>query len=277
MCDSQAMAYVLPSLACFTPRMASAPCCRQRSGGESVSRRVLLKIAVAACTAATVPFKPGQAEAGTSVSGRQLVNGVLSGYGFPVLKDVDGFTPLLEQFSNLVIEFQYPSDWIVARNVLPAQEDSAVIAASTAKLSFGSSTSPMEGRSSGLTAGDYRKAEGVAFFVSGDLPKGTKTVADLPPSFILDLITPGDATGSASQYTLTKESVSPQTGYRTMYSKYESTTVSGYTVERRSIATAIVLGDGKLYVLSGTCSANRYKTIGDKLEKSVGSFHVYRL
>jgi hypothetical protein len=48
-------------------------------------------------------------------------------------------------------------------------------------------------------------------------------------------------------------------------------------VERRGVIAAVVLPDGKLYCLSGTCSENRWKKIGDKLLASVDSFRVYSL
>ncbi len=68
-----------------------------------------------------------------------------------------------------------------------------------------------------------------------------------------------------------------ETGYRTIYSKYESTTLSGYNVQRRGFTSAVVLNDGKLYCLAGTCSEGRLKKIGDKLRATVDSFRVYRL
>jgi PsbP len=161
--------------------------------------------------------------------------------------------------------------------VLGADEDSADIARSTARLSFGSSKTPMEGRASGLTAGDYRKAEGLSFYVSGGMPPGKTKVDQLPVGAILDLCTPGDATGQAAEYKVTKDTFDAETGYRTVLAKYESTTVSGYTVERRLITAATMLSDGKLYALAGSCSENRLKKIGDTLARAVGTFRVYRL
>lgn len=216
--------------------------------------------------------------AAPAASGRQVVNGVLSAYGLPQLKDVEGFTPLLEQYARLVIEFQYPSAWIVARNVIASSDrNSADIAQSTGGLSFGTSSEPMSGRTASLTAGDYRKAEGVSFFTSDGLPEGVADVKDLPAKFIMDLVTPGDAAGSSPEYKILKDVLVPETGYRMIQVKFESTTVSGYTVERRMVASAAVLNDRKLYALAGSCSENRVKKIFDKLLASVGTFRAYRL
>lgn len=243
------------------------------------TRRDALRLAALSAAGALLPsvLPPAAADAKTSNTGRQMVNGVLSAYGLPQLRDVDGFTPLLEQYARLVVQFQYPSAWIVQRNVLGAESNSADIAQSTSRLSFGSSAEPMEGRASGLTAGDYRKAEGLSFYVSGGMPPGKKKVQDLPVESILDLCTPGDATGSAAEYKLTKDVYSEETGYRTVSSKYESITVSGYTVERRLITSATMLPDGKLYALAGSCSENRQKKIGDTMAAAVATFRVYRL
>jgi hypothetical protein len=243
------------------------------------TRRDVLRLAALAATGAVLPaiVPPHIARAATSASGRQLVNGVLSAYGLPQLRDVDGFTPLLEQYARLVVQFQYPSAWIVARNVLASETDSADIAQSTARLSFGSSAQPMEGRASGLTVGDYRKAEGLSFYVSGGMPPEKRKVQDLPVEAILDLCTPGDATGQAAEYKVTKDVYDEETGYRTVSAKYESTTVSGYTVERRLVTSATMLPDGKLYALAGSCSENRMKKIGDTMAAAVRTFRVYRL
>lgn len=181
------------------------------------TRRDALRYAAATLTAAaagTLTLPPGCGTA-HAASARQVANGVLAGYGLPTLAEVDGFTPLLEQYGKLVVEFQHPSPWIVARNVLPATTDSNSIQESSTKLSFGSSTTPMDGRASGLTVGDYRKAESLAFFTLSNLAPG-KVVRDLPAETILNLVTPGDATGTAPEYTLTGDSINSETGYRRM-------------------------------------------------------------
>jgi hypothetical protein len=238
-----------------------------------VGRRAMLRLAAVAAT--YVVLHPTQRAQAANVNGRQLVNGVLSAYGLPTMTDVVGLVPLLEQYDRLVVSFDYPTDWLTQRNVLPATEDAMDIKASSAKLSFGSSLTPMEGRASGLTVGDYRKAEGLAFFVN-DVGDGSKSIADVAAKKIMDLVTPGDATGTANLWNVTKDVINPVSGYRTILSKYESTTISGYTVERRGITSATLLG-GKLYCLAGTCSENRIKKIGDKLLECVDSFRVYNL
>ena len=70
------------------------------------TRRQAIQYTLAAlATAGLLPVKPSQA--GTSATGRTIVNGILSGYGLPTLKDVSGFTPILEQYGKLVVQFQY--------------------------------------------------------------------------------------------------------------------------------------------------------------------------
>jgi hypothetical protein len=127
------------------------------SSERVVGRRAMLRLAAVAATS-VVLHRTQQAQA-ANVNGRQLVNGVLSAYGLPTMTDVVGLVPLLEQYDKLVVSFDYPTDWLTQRNVLPATEDAMDMKASSAKLSFGSSVTPMEGRASGLTVGDYRKAE----------------------------------------------------------------------------------------------------------------------
>jgi hypothetical protein len=181
-------------------------------------RRSVLRLAViAAAAAAVLPGTSTPVEA-LGVTSRQVINGVLSGYGLPTLADVQGLSPLLEQYDRLVVELQHPSDWIIARNVLASTMDSNAIAESTAKLSFGSSSKPMEGRASGLTVGDYRKAEGLAFFVSSNVPSGSKT-ADLPASVIINLVTPGDATSGVPECKVIKDGVDAASGYRKLLTK----------------------------------------------------------
>lgn len=240
---------------------------------QSHTRRAALQYMAAALSAGILlPSTP--AHAGTNATGRTIVNGILSGYGLPTLRDVSGFTPILAQYGALVVRFQYPSAWVVSRNVAPVADSSGLTQAN-GRMSMGAADAPVEGRSSGLTAGDYRKAEGLSFYVSR-VPQGVKDVKDLSSSFIADLVTPGDATGSLPNAKVVADRVD-EDGYRLIDTKYESITVSGYSVERRGRTRATVLSDGKLYALTAGCSDIRWKKVVDILDTSLGSFQVFRV
>lgn len=244
--------------------------CASRPTSSSVPRRTLLRnlaglVLATAATAGTA--EPASAQVAT---GRKIVNSILSGYGLPILKEQEGFTPLVQQYGRLVVEFQFPSAWIVSRSVAPTADASGLIRAGA---SVGNAEAPLEGRASGLTAGDYRKAEGLSFFVSPARAKDIKTVER---EFIAELVTPGDATGVMPEVRVVNDFMDDE-GYRIIETKYESTTVSGYTVERRGRTRATMLSDGKIYALTGSCSQNRWKKIGSSLLTALDSFHVFRL
>lgn len=140
-------------------------------------------------------------------------------------------------------------------------------------MKLGGVNKPIEGRASGLTVGDYRRAEGVSFFACDVKGKGVK---DVEGQFIAELVTPGDARGTLPEVRVVKDSVDAE-GYRVVDTRYESTTVSGYTVFRRGRTRATVLSDGKLYALTASCSENRWKKAGEMLGKSLDSFSVFRV
>lgn len=241
------------------------------SPSPQTSRRTLLIHLASLIPVAALPLPRALAAPAT---GRSIVNSVLSAYGLPNLRDVSGFTPLLEQYNRLVVEFQYPSAWIIQRNVLPVPDRAGLVQAN-GRMSLGAINTPMEGRASGLTASDYRKAEGLSFFVN-TAPQGVDRVAALNPQFIADLVTPGDATGSTPNVKVVKDWMDEE-GYHWIETKYESTTISGYTVPRKARTKAIVLSDGKLYALNASCTENRWKKVADLLQTALQSFHVYRV
>ncbi len=240
----------------------------QMENHSRITRRGYLKMLTLASLAA--PLLPVPSEAAPPTT-RTVVNGVLSAYGLPTLRDTPGFSPLVEQYgSGEVVEFLYPSAWVVARSVgrgTAAELNPTV-------LSKGQKGSPQQGRSSGLTAGDYRRSEGLAFFVSID--KGARDVAGWNGMDIASLVTPGDATGQDPEVRITRDEVMPD-GSRYIFTKYESTTASGYTVERKAITRAIVRSDGTLYALCGSCTANRWKKIKDSFDVALESFQVYKI
>lgn len=222
----------------------------------------------------TIPLLPLVPLPTHAAPSRSVLNSVLSAYGLPVLPDVSGFSPLLEQYDTLLVEFQYPTAWIIQRNLLPVTDSFGLQQAGGSSFR-GPVNAPMEGRASGLTVGDYRKAEGLSFYVQ-PLPQGITTVTGVDASFIADLVTPGDATGSTPNARVVKDWVDDE-GYRWVETKYESVTVSGYTVGRKARTRATALKDGKLYALTGSCTDIRWKKVGSVLDTSLNSFHVYRL
>lgn len=245
--------------------MLSAPSPSSSQSAKTTRRQHLQHLAALALTV-SIPF-PSPASA--APSSRQVMNGVLSGYGLPSLPDVQGFSPLLEQYGSLVVQFQYPSAWIIAHNSPPAADDSGLTQAYVR-----AARTLMEGRNSSLTVGDYRKAEGLSLFVSR-LPSG-KDIHTVSSEFIAELVTPGDATGNTPNVRVVRDVMDTE-GYRIVDTRYESITASGYSVARRGRTRLTVLSDGKLYALTGACSDIRWKKIGDALTTAIESFSAFRV
>lgn len=127
----------------------------------------------------------------------------------------------------------------------------------------------MTGRSSGLTAGNYRKAEGLAFFV--DTPPN-----NWGPEWLADLVTPGDATGSSPVIRVVRTWKDGEDVW--IETKYESVTVSGYSVQRRARTKAVTLSKGKeVYALCASATENRWKKVVDDMQTALDSFQVYRI
>lgn len=214
------------------------------------------------------------AEAATPPSKETIINSVLSAYGLPTIADKRGFTLLTQQYGRLVVQFQYPSAWVVTRNVAPSSDPAELpIAGDASNISF--SKAPLEGRASGLTASDYRRAEGVAFFVTA-LPTSMGAVSNVPIRLITSLVTPGDATGVTSDVRVIEDSIDAD-GFRIIDTLYESTTISGYSIERKARTKATLLSDGKLYALNASCSAVRWKKMVENINACLNSFRVFIL
>lgn len=246
---------------------------------NAVSRRACLRQLAAAVSVLAGALLPsgdsGSTAALAGASKQTIVNSVLSGYGLPTMRDVRGFTSLTQQYGRLVVQFQYPSAWVVQRNVAPSK-DKSQIQSSPTRNAPGMADAPMEGRASGLTAADYRRAEGVALFVSKIPPQKGSTIGEVSASFIVNLVTPGDATGATPEVRIIKDRMDEE-GFRIIDTLYESTTVSGYTVERKGSTRATVLSDGKLYALNASCSAIRWKKISADLNVALSSFNAFIL
>lgn len=188
---------------------------------NDVSKRRSLQLMVAAALTSLIDIRyaaclhPCHA---VSFTARQVVNSVLSGYGLPITEVAEGFSQLLEQYGKLVVQFLYPVDWIISRNVLATGVNAPDAAIASSKQLFSSVAKPMEGRAAGLTVGDYRKAEGLAFYVLSGVSNG-QNVNSIPVETILELVTPGDATGQSAEYTVAKDYFDGDSGYRIIWTK----------------------------------------------------------
>lgn len=185
---------------------------------------------------------------------RTVLNGVLSGYGLPNVGDAKGTTRVSEQYGdNIVVEFLVPASWLIVR----AQDK----------------RTPTSGRTSGLTAGDYRRAEGVAFYASSPL-NGKK--ATWTPREVADLVTPGDAIVGKPIIDVISSEIQDD-GSAILETSFESTTQSGYVVERRALTRSFTTKDGTLYALAGTCTAARWKKTRPNIFNALASFQVFRI
>lgn len=314
---AQSLAFSIPTAVCGAATMlgmytrSTTPCrsittvmCQSlpppSSASSSISRREYLRHALAVvrrlASVAVVAEMSNTFSSGTLMPSAStaaaapketIINSVLSGYGLPTISDKRGFSLLTAQYGKLVVQFEHPSAWVVNRVV----RDSTTLPSTSNDLNNVNMT-PLQGRASGLTASDYRRAEGVAFFVN-PLPPSTainknnkqyQSVVDVPASFIAELVTPGDATGATPEVQVVadmlnrdRDSDNEESLFRTIDTVYESTTVSGYTVERKARTRATVLKDGKLYALNVSCSAIRWKKLVDDFDTTLKSFRIFIL
>lgn len=218
-------------------------------------------------------FETKFANAATPAARETIINSVLGAYGLPTLKDTSGFTPLTQQYGRLVVQFLYPSAWVIQRNVAPTSDPSRIPVSNNG--ASGASDSPLEGRASGLTVGDYRRAEGVSFYVS-KIPTAVQSIEQVNVNFIAQLVTPGDATEQSPDVKVIRD-VLDHDGFRIVDTLYQSTTFSGYTVERKSRTRATILSDSKLYALNATCSSIRWKKVVKDFDSTLQSFSVFLL
>lgn len=220
-----------------------------RDGAPRLTRRSVGYL-LALASQATMPV-----EAGHCVDvprPRTVLNGVLSGYGLPTVGDAKGTTRVSEQYGdNIVVEFLIPASWLIIR----AQDK----------------RTPTSGRTSGLTAGDYRHAEGVAFYASREGKKSAWS-----PEEVAELVTPGDAIVGKPIIDVIS-SKTQEDGSTLLETKFESTTQSGYVVERRALTRSFTTKDGTLYALAGTCTAARWKKAQPNLLSALASFQVFRI
>ncbi len=233
----------MPRTSAFCTLPAPVQRIRLTPSCSAVSRRAVVTRLLALCT---LPGVSAQAAGiGNTPNARTVLNGVLSAYGLPQFRDVAGFVVVREQYDdNIVVEFEVPAAWVVRR---AADRRGA-----------------QRGRVSGLTAGDYRLAEGVALYV------------DEGQWELKELVTPGDAVVGRPVVDIVSV-VSADDGSRIMQTKFESTTNSGYVVQRRAITRALRASDGATYALCATTSAARWKKMLPAFSHTLDSFQVYRI
>mmetsp|Transcript_38194 Transcript_38194/g.93671 ORF Transcript_38194/g.93671 Transcript_38194/m.93671 type:complete len:266 (+) Transcript_38194:98-895(+) len=241
---------------------------------KRTSRREVMAGAVAAALATAAGVRPALAL--DSPTTNSVVNSMLGAYGLPNVKDAAGFTLITAQYGATAVEFLAPSAWIVQRNALPLSYDDANVQASAARLvraGVGGTTEIPEGPASPLTAGDYRRAEGVSFHVLSGFEG--KSVKDINPLTVSSLVVPNKTTGSAADAKVVKGSdVFLEDGFKRVIDfKFETLTTSGYYVDRRCRA-AFTVQKGKLYALSGTSSVARWKKLEPTWDTVLASFHV---
>mmetsp|Transcript_12447 Transcript_12447/g.22485 ORF Transcript_12447/g.22485 Transcript_12447/m.22485 type:complete len:282 (+) Transcript_12447:1160-2005(+) len=196
-----------------------------------------------------------------AVSNRSIVNGVLSGYGLPQLPDVAGFSPLLYQFGDIVVQFDYPSSWIVS-----------TVGESSASVNISSRMKAV----APLSVSDYRRAENATLYVSGQNMDWI-SIESINPSEIAGLILPGDATRSDAEFKLVRSKpLTDDNAYWLYEFLFTTITNSGYAVERKNL-TAVTLIRNRLVALSASCSAPRWKATASNLQTCVSTFRAVHL
>ncbi|KAJ8908984.1 hypothetical protein NDN08_005684 [Rhodosorus marinus] len=225
--------------------------CRVEEGGVEVSRRTVLLSTVSVVGGLLGGAQQASADA---VSGRSVVNGVLSAYGLPQIPDKGGFTPILEEYgSDKIVEFLYPSAWLVTK------EQSGI---DRPRLNLDRVVPT-------INIGDYRKAESLAFYST---PASGKDTFDVPvdklAKIAIQLPNP--------DYRMLKDKKIATNGYRLTSFKFDTYTTSGYMGERRALVASTVIDD-TVFLLGGVCSELRYKKIEELLLTAMENFKVTKV
>lgn len=249
-------------------------------------REVLSLLSALTVVAAGVVGTPPPAAAGDALSGRTVVNAALSAYGLPQFPDVGNatLTPCLVQYGKTVVTFAYPPAWIVQRNTIPEQLDNKDAIPGSAATTRGADEEKdvPYGRVSPLTAGDYRRAEGVSIYaakgLAGRVEGGGTGVASVRPRDVAALVIPGEvAQGRSADYKVAKDVMGESAGqpWRELIFRYETVTASGFGVERRLGVRVVVGGNGVLYALAcGGSDARWRKELGGVAARILETFHV---
>lgn len=247
---------------------------------------LLTALTATAAAAAGALGAPSPAAAGDALSGRTVVNAALSAYGLPQFPDVGNatLTPCLVQYGKTVVTFAYPPAWIVQRNSIPEQPASKDAIPGSAATTRGADVEKdvPYGRVSPLTAGDYRRAEGVGIYaakgLAGRAEGGGTGVASVRARDVAALVIPGEvAQGRSADYKVVKDVTGETAGqaWRELVFRYETVTASGFGVERRMGVRVVVGGNGVLYALAcGGSDARWRKELGGVAARILETFHV---
>lgn len=252
-------------------------------------REVLSLLSALTATAAAAAGglgAPPPAAAGDALSGRTVVNAALSAYGLPQFPDVGNatLTPCLVQYGRTVVTFAYPPAWIVQRNSIPEEAVSKDAIPGSAATTRGADVEKdvPYGRVSPLTAGDYRRAEGVGIYaakgLAGRAEGGGAGVMSVRARDVAALVIPGEvAQGRSADYKVAKDVTGETAGqaWRELVFRYETVTASGFGVERRMGVRVVVGGNGVLYALAcGGSDARWRKELGGVAARILETFHV---
>lgn len=224
-------------------------------------RAFLTKIAIATAGLSSLPTKEALA---FGDGGLKKINSQLSMYGLPSMGRVpDGFSPLLELYGKgknrepLLVQFLYPSDWIVQLPNINANGEEGTV-----------------------QAGQYQAGDTATFY----LLKGGEKVEDLaaqPKEFFQNAVIKAISQKGSNIYQNFKVTkVEPSKGgykdqsYMIVDFKYDLLTGAGFEVQRRGVASVTNQG-GSVQVLWTASTAVRYKKTEDKLRTIASSFRCY--
>lgn len=120
-----------------------------------------------------------------------------------------------------------------------------------------------------ISVGDYRKAEGLAFYsTSAD----GKQLFDVPATKLAKLA----ITAPNPDFKVLKDTKLERTGYRLTTFAFETNTPSGFNAQRRAFAVSTVVDD-TLFLLGGACNELRYKQFEPLAMTSFDNFKITKL
>jgi len=229
-------------------------------------RAFLSKIvgATAAFTAST--FVPALSQPAMAFGGAlKKVNSQLSGFGLPTLSKLpDGFSPLLEIYGKgknrvpLLVEFLYPSEWIV---VLPNLD--------------------LNSEDGTIQAGQFSAGDTATFFVLDDNDQKIDDISAQSKEFYTNVVTSAISQKSSNIYQdfkITKiEQIEGEVKgqkYTLVDFKYGLLTGAGFEVDRKGVASITHVGSAT-QVLWCASTRQRYKKTEDSLRTIASSFRVF--
>lgn len=191
-------------------------------------------------------------------------NAKLSGLGLPTISKVpDGFSPLVELYGKgrnrtpLLVEFLYPSDWVV---VLPNND--------------------VNGEEGTIQAGQYSAGDTGTFYVLKDAEKVEDITAQTKEFYQNAVIKAISQKGENIYQNFKLTNLEPAAGeyknqkYMLVDFKYELLTGAGFEVDRRGVASVSNEGNS-VQVMWAASTRQRYKKTESSLRTIVSSFRVY--